>query len=614
MEQTLQHYGNGGDSTHWRTTAGRFQIVYDASHFLGKNGVTGPITITRVKFRGEDGEANKGTQTYANVTVEVGATSVTSAAMSTNFATNRDPLTTTMGPLGTIATVTVAPSVGSCPNNYCIDLDLVAAGAAFTFDPNSTQPNLLIDITMPTAPVNPPTCGLIPIQDTTAHGAGIRGRTVSSATPTAATGTSDATPAVVGIEFVGPGGWATIVPARNEYIGASCGTDGCSTFYETFMQGQPFDITGLTLIPDNAAAPNVYTVVPGVLPVDVTRLNATPNTSADEGVHTHNLSFTWAYPGGTTTVIKPTGNGFVWLDGAMTAANWQTTLPNLLGSGATNYTARYLPYWCDLVGARNTPSDPLAGVHVQEDTSGGPGNTVVYVTWWNMGYFRTTATGSGHVNNTFQVVMYQATGIVEYRYGPMAIESSPVWTASTSNEYAPIVGFTRGRIAAGPPVVGSQNPQSRDLSVEGPFSTAIEGTRGNVSLTAVATPIAGSPFYNGRMFGGQSLRWNVANIPPVVSFGILNLDLGATRPGFQLPSITAPGCMMSTTLNPVVFGWESFVVLPPTSSFTGTLALVVPHGWEGTEIYAQAIGIDLSGGPDLIAWASNTIKSTVGLD
>ena len=42
--------GNTGSTSWWRTTAVSFQIVYDARHFLGA-GITGPITITKLRFR-----------------------------------------------------------------------------------------------------------------------------------------------------------------------------------------------------------------------------------------------------------------------------------------------------------------------------------------------------------------------------------------------------------------------------------------------------------------------------------------------------------------------------------------------------------------------------------
>jgi hypothetical protein len=54
---------NLGDTTSstsiWRTTAGRFQIAYDSSHFTNA-GVSAPIPVTRLRFRAEDGQRNLG--------------------------------------------------------------------------------------------------------------------------------------------------------------------------------------------------------------------------------------------------------------------------------------------------------------------------------------------------------------------------------------------------------------------------------------------------------------------------------------------------------------------------------------------------------------------------
>lgn len=611
LMERVDQLANAGDTTHWRATSGgRFQIVYDASHFLNA-GVNGPILITHLRFRGEDGEPNLGGQVYSGVTVEVGSTSL--GTLSTTFATNRLAATTTMGPLAT-TNVTVAPSLGTCPNNDCIEIDLLAIGASFVFDPTSAQPNLIVDITMPTPPANAVPLYMTPIQDTTAHGAGIRGGSVSTATATAATGTADTTPAVLGIGFAGNGGYATIVPARNEEFGAACGGN-CAAFYQTFNQGQPFDLqAGLTLLPDNPTAPNYYTVVGGAPAVDMTQLNATPNSIADEALVTFPLSFAWAFPGGATSTIKPSTNGHVWLDSAPTAPLYQVNKDNLLGV-TTNHPARYMPFWTDLQCGKNNGGNALAGLHVKEDTTGGPGNSVVYVTWNEVGLFRHGAgtTQPGHCIYTFQLVLHQASGMVEYRYGAMNPFASGLWTTTTSMHYSSIVGFTRGRIGGTAP---SLDPQSRDLSAEVPFDTSVEGSVGNVGITAVSTPIAGGPGYQGRLFAGQSVRWDVKNIPAGTVIGLLNLDVAATSPGFGLPGITAPGCRISTSLNPVGLQWELFVL--PTANVTGTVPLTmptpVPTAWLGVDIVVQAIGVDLFGGANLVPWSSNAIRHTIGLD
>jgi hypothetical protein len=305
-------------------------------------------------------------------------------------------------------------------------------------------------------------------------------------------------------------------------------------------------------------------------------------------------------------------NGYVWLDAAMTeGGQYNPTRGKLLGT-VGNYTARFMPFWTDEDPSRNN-LDPTRGLHVQTvpETSPGAGDAVCYVTWNNMGVFRTPA-AHGHASSTYQVVFHEQTGIVEFRYGSMMPYFSTMWT--TSQEEA-IIGFTRGRIASGPPIVGSLDPQSRDLSHELPFTTSVEGSASNVSLTAVGSPVAGSVYQTARMFGGQSLKWNVSNITAGTIYASLNLDLGASQPGIQFPpgfGITAPNCMMSTSLSPIVLGWESWVL--PAPNVTGVNALLIPHGWEGAVITAQAIGIDVFGGPFLVPWASNAIKYTVGLD
>ena len=613
-------YGtNAGDGNQWAVTARRFQVLYEASHFTGKAGVSGPITITHVKFRGEDGEGNLGGQVYSNVTVELGATSLTSATMANTFATNRDPLTTTMGTLGTAPTVTIAPSVGSCPNNWCIDIDLAAIGAAFVFDPLSARPNLLIDITCPTAPTTAVPQLIVPIQDTTAHGAGIRGKAVYSATIASATGTADTTPPVVGIDFLGGGGWPTELPARAEYIGGGCGGQH-ATVYQAFSQDQAFDLgAGLTFLPDVYPNPTKYTVIQGAAPLDLAQLNAAPNTTGDDAIVNFPLGFTtpFSYPGGSTATIVPSTNGFVWVDSTMNATNYQCTKGNLLG--VTNpYTARFMPFWTDLNPLRNTGMGTLAGLHVKTvpETAPGAGDAICYVTWRDMGTFRVStgsATVYGHEIFNVQMAIHEQTGVVEFRYGAMQPFISTFWTPTMEN--AAIVGFTRGRIST-TPLVTSLDPQSRDLSHELPVQTSVEGSVSNVSLTAVGTPVAGSPYQTARMFGGQSLTWNVSNIPAGTTIALLNLDLGASQPGIQLPpflGILAPTCMMSTSLNPIVLGWESWVL--PAPNVTGVVPLVIPHGWEGIVISAQAIGLDLApGAPFLINWTSNAIKYEVGLD
>ncbi|MEQ1632216.1 MAG: hypothetical protein ABL997_07565 [Planctomycetota bacterium] len=88
----------GVSGTTWRATAFKFQMVYDNTLFTG-NGVTGPMTINRLRFRAEDGEANLGGQVYSNVSVRLYDTPTTTVTVQSITATG-------------VPTVTNVPTTG----------------------------------------------------------------------------------------------------------------------------------------------------------------------------------------------------------------------------------------------------------------------------------------------------------------------------------------------------------------------------------------------------------------------------------------------------------------------------------------------------------------------
>jgi hypothetical protein len=618
LSENPTQLGNVGSTVWWRAAGpSRFQIVYDGSHFTGNSGVTGPITLTKIKFRGEDAEANLGGQVYSGVTVQVGSTSLAAGGLSTTFATNLAPLapnTTTMSAAGT-TTVTVAPSLGTLPNNWNIELDLVAMGIATQFNPLGSEPNLILDINIPSAPSNLPPLGLIAMQNTTGTLAQIRGQGVTATTAGAATGTLSAIPLVVGVEFLGSGGYTNVVPASNEAYGGACGGNAVS-FYQGFVNGQPFDLgAGLTLIPDNSAAPTFYTVAPGAPAPDLSKVNASPNSILDDGVVNFPLGFSFPFPGGATTTIVPSTNGFVWLDGAMTDNAFAAVPSRLLGDPVPGTTAplysggRLAILWSDLNMQRNVGLTPTAGLHIQVDTAGGAGNNVCYVTWLDVAPFNVVGgTGvNGHARFTFQMVLFES-GLVQYRYG-----STPTFAgASTTTPgcYAAMVGFSPGRIG-GLAGVNSADPQNRDLSLEAPFNTRPEGGVGNIGQVALTTPNTGGVQYGGRLYPGQTATWNATNVPAGTLLGAQLIDLVSSRPGLQLPTITAPGCMLSTSTNAVI--WEIFVL--PAATAVGTVPLAIPTGLSGTALHAQFVTLGgLFGAPDLITSSSNAIRQVIGLN
>lgn len=600
LTESANQLASTGSTNWWRGGGGRFQVIYEASHFVNA-GTSSPVWLDKLLFRGEDGEPNLGGQSWANVTVQLARTTMTPATMGTDFAANL-AAATNLSSVATFPTVTAARSIGSTPNNYNIALDLYQAILGYNYDPS--QGNLLVDVTMPAAATLPPASGpVMPMQDTTGGLTVVRGAGVYAAIG-ATTGTLSTAPPVMAFKIDGPGGASHPIPARNEFYGAACG-GAPSTFYQSFLNGQPFDLIGLTLTPNDPATPGFYAVAAGAGAFDATKVNAAPNSTSDDATVAFTLGYTFNYPGGSTGAIRPCTNGYVWLNGTTTTADFSPTLGELLGS-TINSPARMMPCWYDLHAGRNTAIHPNSGMHVLNDTTGGAGNTVTYVTWLNVGAFNTVSgTGiGGHAVYNMQMVLHEATGVVEFRYGTMPDYCSN--TTTTNPSHPAFTGFTRGRIGT----VASVDPQSRDLSVEVPFTTSVEGAFGNMGLTAVATPTGGGSAYGGRMFPAQSVTWNASNVPPGSVIGVMALDLVPSRPGFVVPGITAPGCMLSLSTSAQIHE----VTLLPGATVTGVIPINVPPGVSGAEIFAQYLVLDgLFGGPDLITVASNALRHQIGL-
>jgi hypothetical protein len=423
----------------------------------------------------------------------------------------------------------------------------------------------------------------------------VRGAGVNAGTSGASVGSHE-NPPVLGIELTGGGGNRVVVPARNEAYGAACGGSP-SAFYQAFLNGQAFDLRGLALTPNDPATPTYYTVSGAAEPVDPTFTDYFPESTADDGVVAHPLGFTFYFPGGSTNAIVASTNGFVWLASGVAVSDFSPTLAELLGSSAP----RLAPFWCDLNCGRNVTTHPLAGLHVQTDTTGGPGNAVCYVTWRDVGVYDSAAV-AGTAVHTFQLVLRQATGAVEFRYGSMPRHAAS--SLATNPSYPVLVGFSRGQIGANP----SADPRSRDLSLEVPFTTFPEGGVANLGLSSIGTD-SGGLAYGARAFAGQALYWTADNVPPTAVLGVCLLDIVAARPGFSLPTITAPGCILSTSANAVL--WELHVT--PGASATTSHPFVVPPGFDGVDLHAQYVVLGgLFGAPDLITVASNALRHTVG--
>jgi hypothetical protein len=649
----------------WRTTAFRFQMMYDNALFTGA-GVTGPITIGRLRFRGEDAEANSGGQVYSNVTVRLydaptaAATVVTGAAagpaastttsiaatgltsgqfaggasdptrpfsltftsgantgltrvISANTATTitvssafpaapaigdlydiaRAPITFTnmaqsfadniganTGVAEVFPSVMVAASDGSVPNNYNIDLALTTS--AFVYDP-TTMGNLVIEVSCAAAPAPNP-AQLIPFS-TSSVAATHRARRNSQNSAAATVGALSDFASVVRLDFTGPGGFSSIVPATVFSYGAGCGAQSTG-FYQAFG-AEDFDLRGnpansLLLTPNTLVAPTHYNVTAGTTAVDLSQAVG-PVEATDEGVVTHNPGWAapFAFPGGTTSDLRASANGFVWM-GASVAADPSPTVGELLGGGASNLPARVAPFWHDWDGSRNVATHPGSGMYVNTDTSGGAGNFVTYVTWKETGEFNTVAAGGQSVN-TFQCVFSEATGEIEFRYGTM---TGVRWGTG-------ITGFSQGSLGGG---VNSVNPGSRDLSVEVPFSTT--GPNGP-GTNSVLLQISARPIVN------TSVTFTASNLPATTQWGAVMWTVPTLTPGVTFPPL-APNCIASVVPLPITHELHLLPTSPITSAPFGPL----PLAFMGTVVGFQYATFDSSGA----VFSSNGLKLTLGLN
>ena len=524
------------------------------------------MLLESIAFPGVAGQALGGSYTWNGVQVRVASTSL--STLNPDFATNLNAATTTAGPTLTM-NVAQRRTRGVAPDDDCIVLDLAAASGSWPHDPTGSRPNLLLDVRIPTIAVG---SGVVGRQAQANGGQMIIGQAN-------ATSGGNASAPVLRVRFSGSSGHTRPVPARTEPIGAAAGVPAASC-YQTFAVGERFDLTGLRFVPDNPTAPTRYTVDANAGAFDVSKLNAAAN--ATNGDLTVALGFAHRFPGGTTSQVVMGVAGRVLLAGTGTVP-FAPMAGELLGASAPSAPSLAL-FWANLNGTGGAAD---RGLHARTDTSGGPGHAVCYLSWRDM-----LVAGNANMRVTMQCVLYEATGVVEFRYGTMP------FLAPTNGA---LVGWSRGRIGTVPSI----DPGSRDLSLELPFTTAVEGTGpGAMVLSAASTPVAG-----GRAFAGQSLTWNVGNVPPGALLGVQLIDIVASRPGLALPGITSPGCLLSTSMGAML--WEATFL--PGSTVTGTRALAIPPGFDGLEIYAQYVLLDgLFGGPSLLTANSNGLRHEVG--
>lgn len=503
----------------WRnsTTGFRTQFLYDSSHFTNL-GVDGPCVITRMRFRAGNGQTATGglyvgDGTSVGVTVDIGTATTDYLAPSPQFTLNRGAMQNVMQ----LATVAVAPSAGTAPNTYVIDLPIPGG---FAYDPTAGL-DLILDVS------GPAFSGALP---TFATGASLPASrcTRISGTPTAASSGSitGGFGSVVLFDITGPGGIpgsggtprleaGTAVP-----FGVGCGFRSSRAFGELFGPAiAALDLGGgIRLTPDQPFAPTRYTVSAAAGPLVAT---ATAPLLANNGLPMADdstslpcgLGFTFPFVGGSTAIVHATTNGYALLTAtAIGGADSSAALTDLAGETQGTHAGmpRVCPVWYDFDASRNTSTVPGSGVYFDTD----PTAQRAWITWNAIGEFA-TATG-GAKQFTFQVEL-AGDGSIEFRYGPM----SPFGSASPSLG-AKVVGFAPGS--------GAATPVSVDLSAAMPLLTGTVD-RSRLGLAFEPPPRIGSTTVASTHWvpaPGVVLHWISSTALPGLDLSLLGITGGCS--------------------------------------------------------------------------------------
>jgi lysyl endopeptidase len=265
------------------------------------------------------------------------------------------------------------------------------------------------------------------------------------------------------------------------------------------------------------------------------------------------LPFAFNFPGGSTTQVRMCSNGYLWLNGATTTADFSPTAAELAGG-----VARFAPAWMDL--------NPVQGGSCHYDID--PSNTAVYCTWNNVPHYTTGTVGAG---NTFQVVL-RSNGSAEYR-----------WRSVPNQIGACVVGWSRG---------ASATPADRDLSASGPFQVTVDAS--GLAFNPVNRPVLGTT---------QTI--NLTGLTaPASSIGLVVIGFAQVTPALNLVSIGAPDCFLHAsstviqTLFPLGASTPWNLVIPNTPSLSNSHvyvqgAALVPPG-------SNAFGLLTANGVDLL--------------
>jgi len=326
--------------------------------------------------------------------------------------------------------------------------------------------------------------------------------------------------------------------------------DAFASFYETFPAAT-FDLsnTSLTLYPTG----NGYIAIPGpnawFPPVGVNLFLGDNMVSPPQP-----LGFTLNYPGGSTSSVCVSSNGYVWAQ-----SNSNNGCCGGHPTGLLTQGARWCALWNDL--------DPGAGgtVFFDQDLANG----AAYVTFVAV----REAASPGNLN-TFQVAFF-ANGVVELRF-----QSCTLAVLQT------LTGWSPG--------VNQRDPGSVDISATPVLLTAPD-------QFALALAASGRPVI------GTTIHLNSTNLPAGSWLGAVICGFTEHTTGLPLYGIGMPGCFQYLSL-------DASLSFTPAGG-TGTHAFPIPNQapLSGVIMLAQSAAFAPGANP-LGVIASNGVRLTIDIN
>lgn len=280
----------------------------------------------------------------------------------------------------------------------------------------------------------------------------------------------------------------------------------------------------------------------------------TPNATANS------LGFTFNYNGTNYTQYSLSPDGWLLLGGGVAASQFGNSVVS-----TTNIPKIY-PYWDDMATGTTGSVKTLV-------TGTAPNR--IFIAQWNVTIPRNT---TGAANSTFQAWLYEATGVIEFRYGTMGAGAMSASvgltggatnynsvtitgpTASTSvpndaNAGQPVSGTIYTFTPPSVPVVWSPATFLNSTTITNPLATAVTATT-TYTVTATA-PSTCSTTGTVTLTAGALLSSSAAASPSNSVCAGTNVTLQATPIDGGAPytySWTGPNGFTSTSQNPVLTG------------------------------------------------------------